>query len=215
MKRYMYKPLALLIGLCLAATAIAQNNEGSYEPSFIVYKIKPGDNISKLAQKYFIQSADLEEIQKANQLQNIDLLKIGANLNIPRQLVKTKQSSATIIGLSCATAIRVDSSTKPLSVGSVVAEGAIIEVPAECHASLLLEDGSVIRLPSSASLKITTLRKNALESAPEVKLDLARGRIELDVNKNRSKSTPFEVRTPLSIMGVRGTEFRVGYSPDR
>jgi ferric-dicitrate binding protein FerR (iron transport regulator) len=95
-----------------------------------------------------------------------------------------------------------------------VAEGAIIEVPAECHASLLLEDGSVIRLPSSASLKITTLRKNALESVPEVKLDLARGRIELDVNKNRTKSTPFEVRTPLSIMGVRGTEFRVGYSPD-
>ena len=95
-----------------------------------------------------------------------------------------------------------------------MAEGAIIEVPAECHASLLLEDGSVIRLPSSASLKITTLRKNALESVPEVKLDLARGRIELDVNKNRTKSTPFEVRTPLSIMGVRGTEFRVGYSPD-
>jgi LysM repeat protein len=214
MKRSMNKPLALLIGLCLAATAVAQNNEGSSEPSFIVYKIKSGDNISKLAHKYFIQSADLEEIQKANQLQNIDLLKIGANLNIPRQLVKTKPSSATIIGLSCATAIRVDSSTKPLSVGSVVAEGAVIEVPAECHASLLLEDGSVIRLPSSASLKITTLRKNALESAPEVKLDLARGRIELDVNKNRSKSTPFEVRTPLSIMGVRGTEFRVGYSPD-
>jgi hypothetical protein len=214
MKQSIYKPLALLIGLCLGGIALAQNSEGSDDSSFIVYKIKSGDNISKLAQKYLIQSANLEEIQKANQLHNIDLLKTGSNLNIPRQLLKTKPSSATIIGLSCATAIRVDSSTKPLHVGSVVAEGAIIEVPAECHASLLLEDGSVIRLPSSASLKITTLRKNALESAPEVKLDLARGRIELDVNKNRSKSTPFEVRTPLSIMGVRGTEFRVGYSPD-
>lgn len=214
MKRSIYTPLALLIGLCLDGLAMAQINESTFEPSFIVYKIKPGDNISKLAQKYFTQTVNLEEIQKVNQLQNIDLLTIGSNLNIPRQFVKTKSSTATIIGLSCATAIRVDSSTKPLNVGSVVAEGAIIEVPAECHASLLLEDGSVIRLPSSASLKITTLRKNPLESAPEVKLDLARGRVELDVNKNRSKSTPFEVRTPLSIMGVRGTEFRVGYSPD-
>lgn len=214
MKQFIYKPLSLLIGLCLGGTAIAQNNEGPDEPSYIAYKIKSGDNISKLAQKYLIQSANLEEIQKVNHLQNIDLLKIGSNLNIPRQLVRTKPSVATIIGLSCATAVRVDNSTKPLTIGSLVAEGAVIEVPAECHASLLLEDGSVIRLPSSASLKITTLRKNSLESAPEVKLDLARGRIELDVNKNRSKSTPFEVRTPLSIMGVRGTEFRVGYSPD-
>jgi hypothetical protein len=80
--------------------------------------------------------------------------------------------------------------------------------------SLLLEDGSAIRLPSSASLKITTLRKNALEPAPEVRLDLTKGRIELDVQKGRAKSTPFEVRTPISIMGVRGTEFRVGYSPE-
>ena len=78
----------------------------------------------------------------------------------------------------------------------------------------MLEDGSIIRLPSSASLKITTLRKNAIESAPEVRLDLTRGRVELDVHKGRAKTTPFEIRTPLSIMGVRGTEFRVGYSPE-
>jgi len=118
------------------------------------------------------------------------------------------------MGLSCATSIRVGNSSKALTVGTQVSEGALIEVPAECHVSLLLEDGSIIRLPSSAALKISTLRKNALETAPEVKLDLARGRVELDVNKGRSKLTPFEVRTPISIMGVRGTEFRVGYSPE-
>jgi hypothetical protein len=210
----MNKALAVLLGVCLTTAASADNKEVSSEPSVIVYKIKAGDTVNKLARKHMVQPVDLDAIHKVNNLANIDLLPIGADLNIPRHLVKTSPSKATIMGVSCATAIRLNNSNKPLTVGTHVSEGAVIEVPAECHVSLLLEDSSIIRLPSSAQLKITTLRKNALESAPEVKLDLARGRVELDVNKNRGKSTPFEIRTPLSIMGVRGTEFRVGYSPD-
>jgi hypothetical protein len=208
--------LAALLGVCLttATAASADNKDVSSEPSVIVYKIKAGDTANKLARKHMVQPVDLDAIHKANQLHNIDLLPIGFDLNIPRHLVKSSPSKATIMGVSCATAIRLKNSSQPLTVGTHVSEGAVIEVPAECHVSLLLEDSSIIRLPSSAQLKITTLRKNALESAPEVKLDLARGRMELDVNKNRGKTTPFEIRTPLSIMGVRGTEFRVGYSPD-
>jgi LysM repeat protein len=209
----MNKALAVLLGVCLTTAASADNKDVSSEPSVIVYKIKAGDTVNKLARKHMVQPVDLDAIHKANHLQNIDLLPIGADLNIPRHLVKTNPSKAIIMGVSCATAIRLNNSNKPLTVGTHVSEGAVIEVPAECHVSLLLEDSSIIRLPSSAQLKITTLRKNALETAPEVKLDLARGRVELDVNKNRGKSTPFEIRTPLSIMGVRGTEFRVGYRP--
>jgi hypothetical protein len=210
----MNKALAVLLGVCLTTAASADNKDVSSEPSVIVYKIKAGDTVNKLARKHMVQPVDLDAIHKVNNLANIDVLPIGADLNIPRHLVKSSPSKATIMGVSCATAIRLNNSNKPLTVGTQVSEGAVIEVPAECHVSLLLEDSSIIRLPSSAQLKITTLRKNALESAPEVKLDLARGRVELDVNKNREKSTPFEIRTPLSIMGVRGTEFRVGYSPD-
>jgi len=70
----------------------------------------------------------------------------------------------------------------------------------------------VIRLPSSASVKLVSLKKNLLQTAPEVKLELVKGRVELEVHKGRGKYTPFEVQTPISIMGVRGTEFRVGYS---
>ena len=214
MKHKTMKTLAVLLGVLLSAVASAENKDGSNEPSFIAYKIKAGDTLNRLAHQYLVQPVDLDAIQKANQLRSLDILKVGAELNIPRHLVKTSPSKAAIMGLSCATSIRIGNSSKALTVGTQVSEGAVIEVPAECHVSLLLEDGSIIRLPSSASLKISTLRKNALETAPEVKLDLARGRVELDVNKSRSKSTPFEVRTPISIMGVRGTEFRVGYSPE-
>lgn len=210
----MNKLLILILAACVAASSLAQNKEGAEESSLIVYRIKAGDTFNKVANKYLHRPLDMVAIQKANQLKNIDLLPVGTELLLPRHTVKQSPSKATIMGLSCATAIRLATSTKPLTVGTIVQEGAIIEVPPECHASLLLEDGSIIRLPSSATLKITTLRKNALEAAPEVRLDLTRGRVELDVHKGRAKSTPFEIRTPLSIMGVRGTEFRVGYSPE-
>lgn len=210
----MNKSLALLFIIGLVSVVFAENKDSSDDQSLIVYKIKAGDTFNKIAQKYLQQPLDMEALQKINQLKNINLLPVGAELLLPRHIVKQSPSQATIMGLSCSFPIRLATSPKPLAVGAVVQEGAVIEVPPECYVSLLLEDGSVIRLPSSAALKITTLRKNALEAAPEVRLDLTRGRVELDVNKGRAKTTPFEIRTPVSIMGVRGTEFRVGYSPD-
>lgn len=201
------------LGLCLGL-AHAQTVSSAEDGSLLVYRIKPGDTFNKFAQKYLIQPVDMPALQKVNRLQNINLLAVGAELYIPRHLVKQVASKATVMGTSCANPILLRNSGKTLKIGTSVVEGDVVEVPAECHVSLLLEDGSIIRLPSSAALKISTLRKNMLEPAPEVKLDLTRGRIELDVQKGRAKSTPFEVRTPISIMGVRGTEFRVGYSPE-
>jgi hypothetical protein len=148
-----------------------------------------------------------------NHLRSVDLLPTGELLKLPRQSVKQSPPPATVVSLSCGREIKSGTPLKSLTVGSVLNEGAIVDIPSDCHVALLLEDSSIIRLPSSAAIKITTLRKNALEPNPEVQLDLVRGRIELDVNKGRAKTTPFEVRTPLSMTGVRGTEFRVGYSP--
>lgn len=210
----MNKKIALLISAFALNCGYAQNNDAPEENTSIVYKIKAGDTLSKISRAYLVQPLDFSAIKKVNKLHSFDRLAIGDELNIPRHLVKQGQSKAVVMSLSCATPINLPKSEKPLSVGSVLVEGAIIEIPPECHASLLLEDGTIARLPSGAALKITTLRKNALESSPEVRFDLTKGRIELDVHKGRAKVIPFEVRTPLSVMGVRGTEFRVGYSPD-
>jgi hypothetical protein len=214
MGHQMNKVLAFVLIAACSFGVLSQNKDNLDESSVIPYKIKAGDTFNKVAQKYLQLPVEMAAIQKVNQLKNIDMLSVGTELLIPRHIVKQSPSKASVMSLSCSTAIRVADSPKPLAVGTVILEGAIIEVPPECHVSLLLEDGSIIRLPSSAALKITTLRKNALETAPEVRLDLTHGRIELDVNKGRAKTTPFEIRTPLSIMGVRGTEFRVGYSPE-
>jgi hypothetical protein len=116
--------------------------------------------------------------------------------------------------MSCASSYNAEQGNTRLIVGTPLHEGALINVPTGCHAALLLEDSSIVRLPSGAILKLSTLRKNALEKTPEIRLELTNGRVELEVMKERSPLTPFEIRTPRSVMGVRGTQFRVGFSPD-
>ena len=204
---------ALGLSAIYLSTIHAQQADNAAERPLIIYKVQAGDTLSQLSARFFVETANLEVIRSLNHLRHIDLLPSGKHLKIPREFVKQSPSQATIISISCARMIRAGSPPKALSVGAVLSEGTIIDVPAECQVSMLLEDSSVIRLPSSAAVKFSVLRKNALESSPQVELELVRGRIELDVNKNRSRTTPFDVRTPLSVTGVRGTEFRVGYAP--
>jgi len=205
----------LLVGLaCFSLNGLAQHKDGADDQAIINYTIRAGDTLAKISQRYLVAGADLGSAQKSSLLKTLSQLPVGLDLEIPREWVRFSPSTATVMGLSCASAIRLNNSAKPMEIGTRLQEGAVIDVPPECHVALLLEDGSMIRLPSSATLKITTLRKSALEAAPEVRLDLSRGRIELEVHKGRAKTTPFEIRTPLSVMGVRGTEFRVGYSPE-
>jgi hypothetical protein len=210
----MHKHVAVFAMACaLSVCALAQDSDDA-SINAIVYRVKAGDTFSQFAKRYLQAPVDMAAIASANGLRDMNHLAVGAEIRVPRSMLKHTLSKATVMSLSCASTIRLDNQ-KPLTIGAVLREGAVVEVPPECHVSLLLEDGSVIRLPSGAALKLSTLRKNLMESAPEVRLDLTRGRIELNVNKHgRSPSVPFEVKTPISVMGVRGTEFRVGYSPE-
>lgn len=201
-----------LLLLCSLLPQITSSSERKPDQSVVRYLTKPGDTLGKIAQKYLRQPSDIYQIYKNNRLGLGERLPVGEELVFPRHLVRHTPSQATVMNISCATDLLSDDPSKSWNIGSQLSEGDVINVPSECHASLLLDEGSIVRLPSNAAVKIAVLRKSLLESVPEVRLELIDGRIELNVNKGRGKATPFEVRTPLSVMGVRGTEFRAAYS---
>lgn len=214
------RPLGLRISWLSLAVLFAGHAQAlSMLPSteaqdLIAYKVKSGDTLLELSRKYFLSSAGISQVARINQLEDADRITVGQTLSIPRQSVKHWTSVARVMGMSCASTYTPEQGTLRLAVGTALHEGALINVPAGCHTSLLLEDSSLMRLPSGAVLKLSTLRKNGLEKTPEIRLELASGRVELDIMKERSPLTPFEIRTPRSVMGVRGTQFRVGFSPD-
>ena len=139
----------------------AQQKDATDDQAVITYTVRAGDTLAKISQRYLVAGADLGSLQKSSLLKTLNQLPVGLDLEIPRELVRFSPSTATVMGLSCASSIRLNNSPKPLEVGTRLQEGAVIDVPPECHVALLLEDGSMIRLPSSATLKIATLRKSA------------------------------------------------------
>lgn len=206
----------LCAGLCgqTIAAEQTQTQAGLDKEKTITYVVKAEDTLSNLAKQYLQSSSDMVIIQTINKIENPNLLPIGLELQLPRNLLKYKPAMARVTSANCELDLATDDQSKLVKVDSLITEGNIVDVPTGCAVDLRLEDGTLIRLPSSSAVKVTRLRTNVLETSPEVVLDLTKGRIDLNVQKPRSRGTPFEVRTPISVMGVRGTEFRVGVAPD-
>ncbi len=192
---------------CVLAPARAQDD------GHIVYRLQPKDTLLTLVAQYTQGPDALAQIVRANGLRNPNMVPVGYNLRIPRQLIRYEPSSATVNRINCRNIARVDADPPiTLQTGDQLLEGHVVRIPAGCQMSLLLDDQSVMRMMSGAVIKFRTLRRNMLESSPEVRVELLDGRLEVDVPRKRQKGdAPFEVRTPTSVAGVRGTEFRVAF----
>ena len=189
---------------------VAQPNP-TIEEKPSLYRVKSGDTLHALLDRYVLSSNLLPELLQANPGINPDELRIGQILVIPRHLIRYTPSRAIVAYSKCASAIFLADSKKELKLGSVIVQGDVIQVPALCDMSLQFEDGSIVRMPSGGTIKVALLRKSPLEKSPEVQLSLQDGRVEVRVPKRQSGDAPFGVNTPNSVAGVRGTEFRVGF----
>lgn len=102
--------------------------------------------------------------------------------------------------------------------GARVEENARISTGANSSAVLVLEDGSQIRL---MPLTVAEITMNRYYQAPDSKaggsvvnwfaskMRLAQGALEAAVTKVTPRAKPLEVETTTSLIGVRGTRFRV------
>lgn len=183
------------------------------ESDHLVYQMQPGDTLLGLVNKHMQSPDALKQLIQANRLTNVNRISVGQKIQIPRRLLKHIPSTATVTRLNCKTVILIDgNAASPIKAGSILGEGAVLRIPAGCQFALTLEDESTLRLMSGAVIQIKTLRRNPLEASPEVKVELLDGRMEIDVPRKRlSNDAPFQVLTPTSVAGVRGTEFRVGF----
>ena len=105
-----------------------------------------------------------------------------------------------------------DSAWLSLTNGQVVWKGARIRTSAAAVCTLSLkQNGPVVRLGPGASLTLQRLRRGAVwhdEEAIETRLILEAGELCASVKKLVPKSS-FEVKTPLSVYRVNGTQFDI------
>lgn len=96
--------------------------------------------------------------------------------------------------------------------GTVLSEGDIIKTGSDSNATLNLNgmgETATVDIEENSQLMLSELLISEDDQREETLLDLAIGKILIKAKKLDTADSRFEVKTPTSIVGVRGTEFAV------
>jgi hypothetical protein len=99
----------------------------------------------------------------------------------------------------------------PVSVGMVLNQGDTLKTAANSWALLNVDDGRIatVEVKESSQMMIAELMVDSGSDTSKTLLDLAVGEVLIKAQKVRGENSKFEVKTPTSIVGVRGTTFNV------
>ena len=97
-------------------------------------------------------------------------------------------------------------------VGMVLNQGDMVRTKAKSSAILDLDGNAKtakVEMKENSQLSLAKLMENKAENAQTTMLELSIGKILINVKKLETTKSKFEVTTPTSIVGVRGTTFSV------
>jgi hypothetical protein len=99
----------------------------------------------------------------------------------------------------------------PAKVGTVMNEGDTIKTSAKSWALLNIDDGKIatVEVKEGSEMAIAELKTDPQSDTSQTLLDLAMGEVLIKAQKVHGENSRFEVKTPTSIVGVRGTTFNV------
>ena len=139
----------------------------------------------------------------------IIVLSLGATVSY----AETTLRSANVTEINgSAEVLQSDGSWKPATVGMILGQGDAIRTRASSWAMLSIDgltETATVEVKENSELKLATLLKDDAEASQTTLLDLSLGEILIKAKKLHSETSKFEVKTPTSIVGVRGTTFSV------
>ncbi|RJF90260.1 FecR domain-containing protein [Sphingomonas cavernae] len=194
----------------LALLVPAHSASPARTDSAVRYRVKRGDNLFTLGERYFLRPGDYREVQRLNRVTNPRRLPTGKVLLIPRRLLRSEQVKGTVAAYRGNVRIVRGKSEARAVTGDQVTQGMMIATGAKSFVTIELPDNSRFSLPSNSWVGITRLRRTLLTGQVERSFSLLTGRSDWDVTPSRTN--PFSVTTPIATTAVRGTSFRVSYN---
>lgn len=196
--------------LLSAAPAAAQSTVSSRQAETLDYVVRPGDTLIDLASAYMNRPLDYRRVQRENRVANPRRLSIGRTLALPVDLLRADPDEARIAGFRGAVSLNQDGVSGPPTSGQIVRESAVLSTGANAFVRLALSDGSHVVVPSNSRVRVSRLRRYAINGAVDHALTVETGRAESRVTP-RTRPGGFAIRTPVSVSAVRGTDFRVSF----
>ncbi|KRA59576.1 peptigoglycan-binding protein LysM [Caulobacter sp. Root655] len=204
--------LSLVPGMALAGPPTAPPPPSPIDAP-ITYVVQRGDTLYDLAKAYLRSVNDYRHVQRVNRISQPRALPIGARLRIDPALLRTDPLDARLSAFSGRVQVETGGRLAPARVGMAILEGQRLITGPNAFATIDIADASRVTLPSNTSLRVVRLRQVVLTSAPQRIFQLDEGRGTVSATPTTNPNARFEVRTPVSISAVRGTEFRVRYAP--
>ena len=203
--------LIAITALCVSLSATAADPE----PVFL-YTIKKGDELIKMSAESFSSPDGWKEIVILNNLKTPDAIVPGQILKIPTRLIKPIPLNATLVSTSG----DVQLGGARVGVGAAVPEGSKLRTGRNSSAVLELADGSRVTMLPNTLAELATSKSYAMRADAAASgstnwfsglMRLSAGALETLASKNVKRSSPLQIETPTSLVGVRGTQFRVAF----
>lgn len=184
--------------------------------SGITYYARQGDTLSAIAQTYTENAGNWAQLGKLNHISRDVSIPIGTGIVIPAALLADDPAEARVVALSGAVAVvpaAARGGAVTLKLGARVGEGAQLQTGLNSFLTLALPDESRLSLPSNSHVRLSRLRTVRYTRGARTEVTLLDGRVESRVAPLDGNGGRYEVRTPGSFAGVRGTHFRVKRLP--
>ena len=193
------------LALVLIASTWSLPLTAAEEPSY-VHISERGDTLIGLGRRFLVDPARWPEIARANRLPNPNRIGTGVAIAIPLALMRTEPAPATVVGVTG----QVEVGRQAVETGQALPEGSELRTGADGHVSLRLVDGTVLRLRPGSVLRVTESRRISGTPVTRSGAQIDLGRVEVEAAPVPAGRPGFQIGTPQGVLGVRGTEFRVG-----
>ena len=209
---------AAILSIALSI-ACASASAAMTEP-FVTYTVQPRDTLQGLARTLLQKPSQWPQVAKLNGLKNPNLISPGQVIEIPKSLMNfAAQPRITMQGKILSVEGDVKLSGQTAQVGAVVPEGAKLQTGANSSTVVELADGSRLQLMPKTLAEVTSQHGYALRDPSSSAsttwfsgaIRLVEGVLDTLAAKKTQRATPLSITTPTSVIGVRGTQFRVAY----
>lgn len=195
--------LCLLLALFAQPDAVAQPS-GARGDDFI-YRVVQNDTLITISSRFTGTPDNWPVLQSLNSVADPYALQIGRELRIPFALIPEVQAMAEVTHVVGQAMIN----TTPARPRDSIHEGDLLSTQAHSFVTFELPDGSISALPPETAVRFQRLRTFQGTGIVDTILQLEQGGLESAVAPDGRGVGRFEVRTPVSITGVRGTRLRV------
>lgn len=173
--------------------------------------VAKGETLYDLARQYLPSSTLWPAIQRHNAIRDPLRLQPGQVVFIPARLLADQAVTATVdfVHGTVKAATGPKASAVLVKTGSQLAEGTQLQTGGDGYISVRLADGSLIKVQAGSDVTLERMRRRTATGDTSLGIGLKRGSVQSTVTTKNAPGQRFDIRTPLAVASVRGTEFDV------